>query len=621
MLWLACGLLLAFGLRLALYDAHGLDGDDGFTLRLLRLPFAELWGGLVALDVDIHPPVYYMLLRAWMQLTGDSLLALRGLGILLDVLTGAFVMRGAGQIAGRRAAYTALILWATAPLLLFSAGLLRMYPLLAFWAALGSVCLFAYVRGKRPALIGLCAATIGALYTHLFGLILLAGWGVALVAAWLSHRLSWRPLLLSGISLAGMLALYVPWLALRFADLGRDGVAGQSPALVADTPNVPGQVLLTAWTGSTALFSPLTGLLALLLFVGLLLRLLRGKAEEKWVLSALVLALYGALIAATVANFFRPRYLTLLLPPALIFGGVALAQLRWRAVYGVLLAGLIALNGAGIAQNLQPTRSEDFRAAAQFLSARATPDDLILIVPEWGRTAFDYHYAGAARVAGALSGVGNDTPLDMLMPPLIDVHERVWLLSYQPSVSDPDNLLQNWFAQRAVTITQVFPAGMSITGYDREVIYEALPADATAFEAQFGEALVLHGVHLPVTRSPATDTRLHPPSAWIPATFYMEATREPDNLRFRLRLTDDLGQTWGLALERSTDTLRFFPPAVWDVGRMYEVHLDVNLNPATPTGDYWLELMIFNDDDALPTSGADADVAARRVLLGRVTIA
>ncbi|MEO1162935.1 MAG: hypothetical protein AAFV98_04050 [Chloroflexota bacterium] len=623
LLWYAVGLLIAFGLRLLLYDVHGLDGDDGFTLRLIQLPFADLWNGLVALDIDIHPPLYYVLLHGWMQVMGEGLLALRGFGLMVDMLAGALIVRGALHMGDKRVGYTALLLWATAPLLLFSTMLLRMYPLLAFWSAMGMVSLSAFVRGRTLTLVGLCIATLGALYTHLFGLILLAGWGVALFVAWLVGQITWRRLMLSGISLAGMLALYAPWLALRFSDLGNGSVAGQSPALVADTIHVPGQVLLTAWLGNTDFVAPVTGLVAVLVFLGMVGLIVRNASREKWVLLALVGALYGALIAATIANFFRPRYLTILLPPMLVFVSVALGSVRWRAVYGVLIVALLSVNAIGIAQNLDPTRSEDFRAAAHFLEARASDDDLILIVPAWGQDAFDYHYEGGAELVGALSGVGEDTPLDEVIMPLLDDYEIIWLISYQPTVSDPQNLLLNWFGQRAVTVTQVFPAGMSVTGLDREVIYDALPADATPLEAQFSDLVAVRGVQLPVTTSSATDRRLHPPSAWLPVTFYVEALNPsamPDTLNFRLRLTDTGGQTWGLALERSRDTLRFFPPSVWEQGDIYEVHLDVNLNPATPAGDYWLELMIFEGDGALAVSGVDGDVEANRVLLGRVTI-
>lgn len=623
LLWYAVGLLIAFCLRLLLYDAHGLDGDDGFTLRLIQLPTADLWNGLVTLAIDIHPPVYYLLMHAWTQVLGDGILALRGFGLLLDMLMGALIVRGASQLGGRRAGYTALFLWITAPLLLFSATLLRMYSLLSFWSALGMLSLLAFVRGRTSALIVLCIATVGALYTHLFGVILLASWSMALLVAWLVGQITWRRLVVSGISLAGMLGLYAPWLALRFADLGNDGVAGQSPALVADTIHVPGQVLLTAWLGNTDAVAPLTGFLAVLLFLSMVGVILRGDTRGKWVLLALVGALYGALIAATIANFFRPRYLTILLPPLLVFVALALSYVRWRVVYAVLMIALLGVNFTGIAQNLAPTRSEDFRAAAEFLEARASADDLILIVPAWGQDAFKYHYHGVAEVTGALSGVGEDTPLDDVIAPLINTHEIIWLISYQPRVSDPQNLLLNWFAQRAVTITQVFPAGMSVTGLDSEVIYTDLPLNTTPLTAQFGDIFAVWGLHLPVTTSLATDTRLHPPSAWIPVTFYAERLTPatlPDALNFRLRLTDTSGQTWGLALERSRDTLRFFPPSVWTQDDMYEVHLDVNLNPATPPGDYWLELMIFEGDSALAVTGADADISANRVLLGRVTI-
>lgn len=50
--------------------------DEGYTVMVERLPFADMMHWLA---VDAHPPLYYLLLRVWMAVFGDSFAAMRAL--------------------------------------------------------------------------------------------------------------------------------------------------------------------------------------------------------------------------------------------------------------------------------------------------------------------------------------------------------------------------------------------------------------------------------------------------------------------------------------------------------------------------------------------------------------
>src|SRR5690242_2736341 len=51
-------LLCGVGLRLALYDIHGLEGDDGVALVLTHYDVPTLVDGLLRQELDVHPPLY-----------------------------------------------------------------------------------------------------------------------------------------------------------------------------------------------------------------------------------------------------------------------------------------------------------------------------------------------------------------------------------------------------------------------------------------------------------------------------------------------------------------------------------------------------------------------------------
>src|SRR4051794_37088260 len=79
---LAVGLFLA--VRLAVLDAECLNGDEVFSVNIARLDWPELWSA-TADDIS-HPPLFYTLLKLWIDLAGESLAWLRLLPTLLAIL-------------------------------------------------------------------------------------------------------------------------------------------------------------------------------------------------------------------------------------------------------------------------------------------------------------------------------------------------------------------------------------------------------------------------------------------------------------------------------------------------------------------------------------------------------
>ena len=62
-LWLLTPLLiLAFALRIAGLAAHNIWWDEGIGVWLARMPAWEIIQWTAG---DVHPPIYYLLLRGW----------------------------------------------------------------------------------------------------------------------------------------------------------------------------------------------------------------------------------------------------------------------------------------------------------------------------------------------------------------------------------------------------------------------------------------------------------------------------------------------------------------------------------------------------------------------------
>jgi hypothetical protein len=81
-------LLLAALLRIYHLNHQSLWFDEAFAWNIVIQP--DMYPRIAA---DTHPPLYYLLLRVWIALAGDSVIALRYLSTLISLLTVALVYR------------------------------------------------------------------------------------------------------------------------------------------------------------------------------------------------------------------------------------------------------------------------------------------------------------------------------------------------------------------------------------------------------------------------------------------------------------------------------------------------------------------------------------------------
>ncbi len=135
--------LLAFALRVHHLDAQSLWNDEGNSLRLAQRTVPDL---IDAAGRDIHPPGYYLALKAWISLAGESEFSLRALSMLMGVLTVAVTIALGRALFSRSAGMIAGLLVALSPLAVYYSQETRMYAALAL---LSAASMWAFVEWLR----------------------------------------------------------------------------------------------------------------------------------------------------------------------------------------------------------------------------------------------------------------------------------------------------------------------------------------------------------------------------------------------------------------------------------------------------------------------------------------
>jgi len=619
-------MLCAFALRLTLHDFHGLEGDDGVSLELTRVDTPTLIDGLRRMELDVHPPLHFLALKYWIAIAGDSLLSLRLSNIFADMLMGALLIRLAGRVFNWRVGLMAGVLWLSAPLLLHTAYPIRMYMLLGVFVTAGLALLVdaplrvpTNPRIRRnyggAAFMGLLAA-----YTHILGVIALAGYGAMMGVQWLAGRvrlkamlLGWGWLLLSGI-------LFLPFaLPIWNRFTAGDELGAQNAELLSSRLSIPAQVIATLFSHRVL---PIWAgwLILLFLIVGAFFLWRRYAAKALPLIAFVGLSLLGMMVLAAASDLYKPRYLAPFVPAALILiaAMIDLLRPRWLKA-GVLIAALL-ISGTAALDNLQRDTRDDWQIAANFIETHAGDDDGLLIIPAWGAKAFNYHYTGEIQADALLSRVEPDADLDALLTPLVENHPRIWHIRYQPLVADPDDRVNRWLSDRAPALMTVFPSGMQITAYDFAPRMNEPPAEARLLDAVFGDVARLHAVEMPLSGGRASDTRLHPPSNRVHVTLYWESLQSSVDFIPRVRLTDSIGQVYGSPLDGETTLLQRHPITTWESGDIWRLHSQLNLNPQTPPATYNIEVMVLDPATAEPLTASGADAGDFWVIAGTFKI-
>ncbi len=152
--------------------------DEAFGAYLIRFDFFEIAKYTAA---DVHPPMYYWLLKLWSMVFGDSEVALRSLSVLFGAIAIVFGYLLINKLFNKNAARLSLIFMVLSPMLIRYGQEARMYTLATVIALAATYALIHAIKTKKrlPWIIYGILVSIG-MWVHYF---------VAII--WISHWI-WR---------------------------------------------------------------------------------------------------------------------------------------------------------------------------------------------------------------------------------------------------------------------------------------------------------------------------------------------------------------------------------------------------------------------------------------------
>ena len=379
---LALIILLCAALRIYHLGTASLWSDEIFSRYYLDV-FGLRYALTDGLSLETNPPTYYLLLRGWMSLWGDSEFALRSMSALASTLCVPFVYLLGRELAGKWRGLLAALLFALCPMSLYFAQEARVYACLMLAGAglLWSAAVFQ--RDSRSHKAAVCYLAFGTmcLYLHATGLLFVAACGTAVwLALWKRGRRG-RGVLLKWTTLnVCVLLLGVPYFR-HALTASQSGIINYVPAaglhqfLYSASLMVSGIVTPYPWPGF---------LLAAAVFVAVAVSLCLHPLSSRASVTLIgVPCLFIAFVFAV--SMRRP----ILLPRVLVWAVVPICAIAGRQllVEGRARFALMATLGATFAAGLffQVTApnndKEPLRSVVQALAPELERADLVVLTP------------------------------------------------------------------------------------------------------------------------------------------------------------------------------------------------------------------------------------------------
>ncbi len=627
-------LLLAAWLRFYHLSGPSLWADEGNSVALAGRGWVEI---AQRTAFDIHPPLYYWLLKIWTTVFGTGEVSLRSLSALLGVgvvcLTGMLGTHWFGPRLGLLAAF----IGAMAPLQVYYSQEARMYMLLTFLSCLTVLtATWLWQNDRRPqtvdwgklwltspaGIIYVLTVTAG-LYTHYAYPVILLAVNLAYLrftiyddsprseAKWdlrftINNHSSFvirhasRPfanwLLLQLIPLM----LYLPWLPTAWRQ-------------ITTWPAEPHPASL--WTALQTIATTLlfglswpyhTGPMAVII-IGLTL-LLTLKVQRSTIN---LLHLWFILPVTLTLVVFSPAFLKFLLvaAPALalllalalssltfyglrpFFGRLRftdyLWQTRFKIISTVIGSTLLAVLSAASLISLyhyytNPAFARDnYRAVAGFIQAVGGPNDAVILHAEGQQDVFNYYYATASSPEAPVYPLPRRRPLDEAatlaeLQTIANHAHKVYVVYWASQQADPSGLIEGWLETHLLKATDQWYGNIRLATYVTPQAVEEQPM--TPIDVALGPHLRLVGQAIP-------STGLTPGDILPVALRWQTDAPLPaaENYTVFIQLLDPLNHLVG-----QRDAPLNPPAAAWAVNQRVTTGYGVLIEPGTPPGNYRL---------------------------------
>jgi uncharacterized membrane protein len=400
--------IICLAVRLAFITQKNLWFDEVFSWHLSLDGFYTI---IARTSADIHPPLYYFILKIWSFIFGDSVFSIRLLSALFTSSSIFFIYPVCKRMMSPLNAFIVLILYAVSPLNLYYSQEARMsamnlflnigsaYYLLLLVDSLkqNSDTWKMYLKNRNFHLYALFTAA--ALYTHYFSFFLVTAQAIYFIVTFRGDVKKYKPLI---AAYNIIVALYLLWLPTLFYHLGK-GQSWRSSQSFMQVINEYVNYVKDLNLGLYYHYTNLTlvkyiaifyGLVVLASVIGLFLSR-KNKDDDNTTLLISLLAVVPLILAGLISfkqkvEFYR--YLSIIVPYILILIVYGLQKWDKKFIAYPIIGCIILINIFGVDLHYSfKFKNDDYRPLINQINSEYKAGDRIYVEPHYYGWLIDYY--------------------------------------------------------------------------------------------------------------------------------------------------------------------------------------------------------------------------------------
>ncbi len=451
--WLVPILILGGLMRIYNNTAVALWHDEAFSALYIRYSWREM---MYRIGLDVHPPLYYWILRLWSYVFGSSLISLRSLSILFGILTiyaGYLFVKEAFN--NEKLAIVAALFLAINPFQVQYSLEARMYTLGTFVLLLSCYLLLRALNTNKTSFwIAYAVSVAACFYTHYYLFFSIAAQGLYfLYCLWQRKQIMWKGFSAYALSVF----LFLPWIPTLLQQIKRVEKAYWIPA--PDRWSIPGTIwkMIFGGQGENHLILIITTLVALALLIYFFRE---TKQPARWLIAlSVVLPFVAALLLSFKQAIYLDRYFvfaslyfSILIAATLFLVPKYTTRRTLTAVFAIVSIILFFRNW----QQLGPVKNKPGMAAAStFVNENVRANDKIYVGSSFIYFTFKYYNhtpihpllisSGSLETIPHFSGTAILTNDDLILNlKQAKKNDTVWLLWTTGFGGSKPNVPGNW---------------------------------------------------------------------------------------------------------------------------------------------------------------------------------
>jgi len=472
--------ILLVGILIRFYKISALSiwTDEGISVKLAKSSLANIVAYSAA---DVHPPLYYIILKYWIFIFGSNEVAVRSLSAIFGSISLFLIYAISRYIFNSRVAILATVISAVSPFLVWYSQETRAYSLLLMLTLALTYVFIKYLKSGWSLMIPYFVVAVAAIYTHYYAIWIILAHNAYILFNWRSSIKkfrAWIPTqLLIGIS-------FLPWLFIALKQFGQ-GQEGRDFSIF----SVPkAYILLTlgrsidllrlgkvinAEYGNKVVDGAVIALVVLVIGYLIIRALFSVMRSQNKIEIFPAIYLFLPLLLICVLSFIKPVFdsksLIVVFPALamLVSHGILLHAHKSNIVLISLILMLFGYSLTNYYFNPIPWK-EDFRGVANYLKSNVRQGETVLLQPGYLNSAFTYYYGQSSFVKGSFELNPTQDLVAKEMQNISVNSKGVWLVMSAHPDADPKGYIKSSLGDKLVTVEDKDFSGFHLTYYQKQ---------------------------------------------------------------------------------------------------------------------------------------------------------